>query len=74
MADSVCHAPPNFLLTLQIEILSTEISDFLKQIFSSPARVVRVWEIGWMDVLRFYILFNSISVISRRWADDYGNL
>ena len=25
---------------------------------------------GWMDDLRFYVLFNSISVISGRWADD----
>ena len=24
----------------------------------------------WMDDLRFYVLFNSISVISGRWADD----
>ena len=26
---------------------------------------------GWMDDLRFYVLFNSISDISGRWADDY---
>ena len=24
----------------------------------------------WMDDLRFYVLFNNISVISGRWADD----
>ena len=24
----------------------------------------------WMDDLRFYVLFNSISVISGQWADD----
>ena len=24
---------------------------------------------GWMDNLQFYILFNSISVISGRWAN-----
>ena len=24
----------------------------------------------WMDDLRFYVLFNSIAVISGRWADD----
>ena len=27
-----------------------------------------------MDVLRFYVLFNSISVISGRWADDNERL
>ena len=27
-------------------------------------------KIGWMGVLQFYILFNSISVISGQWADD----
>ena len=32
MVDSVCHAPPNFSMTLQTKILSTEFSDFLKQI------------------------------------------
>ena len=25
---------------------------------------------GWMDDLRFYVLFNSISVISRRCLED----
>ena len=29
---------------------------------------------GWMDDLRFYILFNSFSVISEQWADDYERL
>ena len=29
---------------------------------------------GWMDDLRFYVLFNSISVISGRWADDNDRL
>ena len=29
---------------------------------------------GWMDDLRFYVLFNSISVISRRWADNNERL
>ena len=24
----------------------------------------------WMDDLQFYVLFDSISVISGRWADD----
>ena len=28
----------------------------------------------WMDDLRFYVLFNSISVISGRWADDNDRL
>ena len=31
---------------------------------------VRVDPDGWMDDLRFYVLFNSISVISGQWADD----
>ena len=60
-------------MTLLIEIFSTEISDVLKQIFSSPVRVVRVWAIGWMDDLRFYILY-SISVTLGQWADDYERL
>ena len=29
---------------------------------------------GWMDDLRFYVLFNSISVISGRWADENERL
>ena len=29
---------------------------------------------GWVGNLRFYILFNSISVISGQWADDYERL
>ena len=29
---------------------------------------------GWMDNLRLYVLFNSISVISGRWADDKERL
>ena len=28
----------------------------------------------WMDDLRFSVLFNSISVILGRWADDYERL
>ena len=28
----------------------------------------------WMDDLRFYDLFNSIRVVSRRWADDNKRL
>ena len=31
------------------------------------------WD-GWMDDLRFYVLFNSISVISGRCLDDYERL
>ena len=30
--------------------------------------------IRWMDDLPFYILFNSVSVISGRWADDNERL
>ena len=30
--------------------------------------------IGWMDDLRFYVLFNSISVISGRCLDDNERL
>ena len=29
---------------------------------------------GWMDDLGFYVLFNSISVISGRWAGDNERL
>ena len=28
------------------------------------------WMDGWTDNMRFYIVFNSISVISGRWAND----
>ena len=30
--------------------------------------------IGWMGDLRFYVFFNSISVITGRWADDNARL
>ena len=29
---------------------------------------------GWMDDLQFYVLFNNISVIPGRWADDNERL
>ena len=29
---------------------------------------------GWMDDSRLYVLFNSMSVISGRWADDNERL
>ena len=29
---------------------------------------------SWLDYLRFYILFNSISVILERWEDDNERL
>ena len=29
---------------------------------------------GWIDDLRFYVLLNSISVISGRWADNNDRL
>ena len=29
---------------------------------------------GWMDDLRFYVLFNSISVISGQWEDNNERL
>ena len=32
-------------------------------------RSIRIID-GWMDDLRFYVLLNSISVISGRWLDD----
>ena len=32
------------------------------------------WMDGWMDDMRFYVLFNSISVISGRWKVDNGRL
>ena len=30
--------------------------------------------LGWMDDLRFYVLVNSISVISGKWEDDNERL
>ena len=32
------------------------------------------WTNGWMDDLKFNVLFNSISVISGRWVDDNERL
>ena len=32
------------------------------------------FQYGWMDDLQFYVLFNSISVISGRWADGNERL
>ena len=32
------------------------------------------WMDGWMDVLRFYVLFNNISVIAGQLADDNERL
>ena len=29
---------------------------------------------GWMDDLLFYVLFNSIAVISEQWLDDNERL
>ena len=37
---------------------------------SDPSRVID----GWMDDMRFYVLFNSISVISGRWKVDNERL
>ena len=31
-------------------------------------------ELGWIDDLRFYVLFNSISVKSGRWVGDHERL
>ena len=39
-----------------------------------PPSGLELWANGWMDDLRFYVLFNSISVISGRWADDNERL
>ena len=46
----------------------------LTSIFTIRYRQLNIVRIGWMDDLRFYFLFNSISVISRRWADDNERL
>ena len=46
----------------------------LTSILTIRYRQMNIVRIGWMDDLRFYILFNSISVISRRWADDNERL
>ena len=37
---------------------------------SGPFRVID----GWMDDMRFYVLFNTISVISGRWKVDNERL
>ena len=36
--------------------------------------VAHRWMDRWMDDLRFYALFNSITVTSGRWADDNERL
>ena len=36
--------------------------------------IVAFWTVGWMDFLRFYALFNSVLVISGRWAGDNERL
>ena len=41
---------------------------------SDPSRVIDGWMDGWMDDMRFYVLFNSISVISGRWKVDNERL
>ena len=47
-----------------------------KQILSlkGDSLVRTCWGGGWMDDLRFYVLFNSISVISGRWEVDNERL
>ena len=44
----------------------------LLQFLFSPLRVKMY--MGWMDDLRFCVVFKSISVISGRWVDDNGRL
>ena len=41
-----------------------------------PGQIARTdgWMDRWMDDLRFYVLFISISVISGRWADNNERL
>ena len=47
-------------------------------VFSSPLyknrELLLSLYFGWMDDVRFYVLFNSISVISGRWVDDNERL
>ena len=52
---------PNTLYTVQPQWLKNPDGSF------STAFILKN---GWMDDLRFYVLFNSVSVISGRWADD----
>ena len=54
MANNVYHAPPFFFMALQTEIISTKISDFLKQIiilksFNSVLRVFFVSKENFID-------------------------
>ena len=42
MADSICHTPSIFFMTLQNEILSTETSDFVKQMIILKLFIFRV--------------------------------
>ena len=43
---------------------------FLKEIISSPMSELYPLTVGWNDVLRFYVLSNSISVRSGRCLAD----
>ena len=43
--------------------------------FNRPSCLTRLLSYyNWMDDLQVYVIFNSISVISGRWADDYERL
>ena len=54
-----------------------KLNDVFAEIFSPflPFKFVldEIWE-GWMDGLLLYVFFNSLSVISGRWADDNERL
>ena len=69
-----CHAKIRpFYQNGCIKIKSLVFSTF--DIFPCTEKYLNfVYMHGWMDDLQFYVLFNSISVISGRWADDNERL
>ena len=55
--------------------LSRNICSYVsRQLFMCPLSPKKPKMDGWMDDLRFYVLFNSISVISGRCIDDNERL
>ena len=61
---------------ISLEITWTDPSDKGSQQYTVPSYLPTTFQKrnGWMDDLRFYVLFNSISVISGRCLDDNERL
>ena len=51
------------------KIAALKVSEYTAMLSAFSAHLSR-----WMYDSRFYVLFNSISVISGQWADDYERL